>query len=335
MNTNTVKLIDHQIINHRHTHIDIDARHSLYTRRLFGRGESGGSVEQIMTPSEFDKEVSAAYKADRFRIKRMTGLLDVYDAWEGVLQYSNFGPARSNDDAVPQGVKDPSPHSFRFTKGVSDGKMTVLMQYKYHELEEQWHPRDADGIPVFPEDFPPPEDILERGLSLLSPEIWDLDAVKNKMMRVWKFDERQRAEWERFFNSVPMTTDDIRPTDAFKWTLPVLVSRKKAFRNTTNPTVSKEKKYESRPPVEVVVWSKQTRKKLKEDKRLQRIQIATDSQDSESSLDDDKSSQASCSSHSMTTRTRAQTSQVSIVFCDLLMSMMMRITNEKHRKLKN
>ena len=82
----------HVITHDRHTHIDIDARHSLYTRRLFGRGESGGSVEQIMTPTEFDKEVSAAYKADKFNMKRLSGLLDVYDAWEGVLQYSNFGP---------------------------------------------------------------------------------------------------------------------------------------------------------------------------------------------------------------------------------------------------
>jgi hypothetical protein len=189
---------------------------------------------------------------------------------------------------------------------------------------------------VFPDDFPPPEDILERGLSLLTPEMWDLDAVKNKMMRVWKFDERQRAEWERFFSSVPMTTDDIQPADAFKWTLPALVARKKTFRNTTNPTVSKQKKCESRPPVEVVVWSKQTKTKLKEDKRLHRIQIATDSQDSESTLDDDNSSQASYSSHSMTTRARSLTSsQVSIVFRDSVMSMIMKMTNEIHRNLKN
>ena len=266
----------------------------------------------------------------------MAGLLDVYDAWEGVLQYSNFGPARSNDDAVAQGAKDPSPHSFRFAKGVSDGKMTVLMQYKYHELEQQWHPRNADGIPVFPEDFPPPENILERGLSLLTPEMWDLDAVKKKMMRVWKFDEVQREEWERFFNSVPITTDDIQPDDAFTWTLPALVDRKKTFRNKTNQTVSKPMKCESRPPVEVVVWSKQTKTKLKEDKRLHRIQIATDSQDSESNVDDDNSSQASYSSHSMTTRARSLTSsQVSIVFRDSVMSMIMTMTNEIHRKLKN
>lgn len=266
-----------------------------------------------MTPTEFDKEVSAAYKADRFHIKRMSGLLDVYDAWEGILQYSNFGPSRSNDDAIAQGRKDPSPHSFRFTKGVSDGKMTVLMQYKYHELEQQWHPHDADGIPVFPEDFPPPEDILESTIPLLTPEIWDLDAVKNKMMRVWKFDERQHAEWERFFNSVPMTTDDIEPADTFKWTLPELVARKKTFRNSVNPTVSEHKKSESRPPVEVVVWSKNTKKTLNEEKRLRRIQYMADSNDSVSSLDDDNSSQTTTSSHSMTTRARSNMLHVSFI----------------------
>jgi hypothetical protein len=306
------ELCQPKIYTHRrHTHIDIDARHSLYTRRLFGRGEGAGSVEQIMTPSEFDKEVGAAYKSDTFRMIRMTGLLDVYDAWGGVLQYSNFGPSRLTEDAIAQGGKDPSPHSFRFIKAMSSGKMTVLMQYKYHELEQQWHPPDVEGIPVFPDDFPSPEEVLDRGLPLLTPSIWDFDTVKARMMKVWKFNDIQRAEWEQFFDSIPICTDDIKPSDAFKWTLPALVARKKQFREDGSAHVPVRKKSGPSPPVEVVVWSQHTKKNLKEEQRLRRIQHSTNSDDSESCLDDDKSSQSSSSCHSMTTRGRSRVMHVS------------------------
>ncbi len=60
-----------------HTHIDIDARHQIYTTYLGGRGQAGGPYDSTLTLSKFDSAITEAFKSDNFSIKRKYGLLDV------------------------------------------------------------------------------------------------------------------------------------------------------------------------------------------------------------------------------------------------------------------
>ena len=88
------------LVVHRHTHIDIDGRNAIYTTHLFGRGEAGGRVERVNTLSQFDAEVTKAYKTDRFLIKRLDGLLDVKAKWNMCLGYSKYGTTRTTSAAA-------------------------------------------------------------------------------------------------------------------------------------------------------------------------------------------------------------------------------------------
>ena len=136
---------------HRHTHIDIDGRNALYTTHLFGRKEAGGRVERVNTLSQFDAEVSKAYKKDHFHIKRLDGLLDVKAKWNLLLGYSKYGTTRNTSAAAKaQGGRQEEPmcmHFFRSTQAGSSG--VTIMQYKYKESDPFWMPYSCEGIPVF------------------------------------------------------------------------------------------------------------------------------------------------------------------------------------------
>ena len=252
-----------------HTHIDIDARHQIYTTFLKGRGESGGMRESILTLSEFDSALNQAYKTDKFSIKRKFGLLDVKTAWEGVLACSNFSPQRKHSDsAKAQGGADHEPMCFRFFKHqLQDGSEEVLMQYRYSEADTNWFPPDYAGIPVLEKYKLSPKQCMETTLSILNPKIWDFEIIKKNILRTWRLSEPQKLEWNNFFDSVPVCTSDVTPDMCFQWNLKKLVLRKKKVK----PAVQLEDPCEYDQQDEIIVWKNHTTKDVARERKIRAI----------------------------------------------------------------
>lgn len=252
-----------------HTHIDIDARHQIYTTFLKGRGESGGMRDSILTLNEFDSALTEAYKTDRFTIKRKFGLLDVKTAWEGVLACSNFSPQRKNSEtAKAQGGADHEPMCFRFFKHeLDDGSDQVLMQYRYSEADTTWLPYDHPGIPVLEKYKLTPKQCMETTLLTLNPKVWDFEIIKHNILRTWRLSEPQKNEWNDFFDSVPVTASDIIPELCFKWNLKMLVLRK----TKEKPSVPLEDPCEYNHADEIIVWSHHTKNDVKHERKIRGI----------------------------------------------------------------
>ena len=252
-----------------HTHIDIDARHQIYTTFLKGRGESGGMRDSILTLSEFDSALTEAYKTDKFTIKRKFGLLDVKTAWEGVLACSNFSPQRKNSEtAKAQGGADHEPMCFRFFKHeVEDGSDQVLMQYRYSEADTTWLPYDHAGIPVLEKYKLTPKQCMEMTLSTLNPKVWDFEIIKHNILRTWRLSEPQKNEWNDFFDSVPVSANEIIPELCFKWNLKMLVLRK----TKEKPPVPLEDPCEYLHPDEIIVWRCHTQNDVARERKIRGI----------------------------------------------------------------
>ncbi len=58
----------------RHTHADVDGRHSIYTKKIYGIGEQRGSKSILKTFEEFDPELISAFKKDKVQVLRYLGI---------------------------------------------------------------------------------------------------------------------------------------------------------------------------------------------------------------------------------------------------------------------
>jgi len=269
-----------------HTHIDIDARHQIYTTYLGGRGEAGGAYDSILTFSKFDKAITEAYKTDNFKIKRQWGLLDVKAAWEGILACSNFSPQRKNSAAaIAQGGADHEPMCFRFFKGDMDGKDQVLMQYRFSEADPTWVPYIHAGIPVLQNYHFSAEETRKNCLSILKPKLWDYGALKQNIFRHWSLSESETEEWNTFFDSIPTEVEDIPNEKRFNWNVQHLFTRKSA----THDAVPFSDPEEYDQPDEIVTWKGYTPSQLKEDRMIRGIKYKQKKSKSQCEMPSDSS----------------------------------------------
>ena len=216
-----------------HTHIDIDGRNALYTTYLFGRKEAGGRVERVNTLSKFDEEIAKAYKQDRFRIKRLGGLLDVKAKWNMWLGYSKYGTTRNTSAAAKaQGGREEEPMCLHFFRGQQPGSSKkTLMQYKYRESDSYWMPYNHEGIVVFSDYATSLGEGMFTSPDIAKPKDWpDKDKTCRYLLESSKLSAFDKMEWKSFFDNIPQTVADIPENKRFKWLLPEIAMRHKVAR---------------------------------------------------------------------------------------------------------
>ena len=201
----------------------------MYTRHLFGSGEGGGRVERVNTLSQFDAEVSKAYKTDRFFIKRLDGLLNVKLKWNFWLGYSKYGtPRNTSEAALLQGGRQEEPMCMFFFKSKHQ---VTLMKYKYKEIDPEWMPYTSkcEGIPVFSETALALGQDMFSSPEITQPKAWpDMDKVSRYLQNSNKLTAAEKREWTYFFDNIPNVSSDIPHNKRFKFLLPELATRHQA-----------------------------------------------------------------------------------------------------------
>ena len=242
-----------------HTHIDIDARHSIFSQHVNGRGQfSGGKVESLLTPSEFDAALKEAFKTDPVTVSRNHWVLDVKTQWQGWWGVTGgYGNVSSKTKhAIEAGGTEWEAHLYRVFRD-EDGN--VVLSYKKNELLEKWWPLDAP-IKMF-SSTAPVDDIaaLLRHPGHESPTEWTNRAKVQRNLVGGYFKGMSDAhiqEWRMFFDTVPEPSDlpSLDNELAFKWTLPALYERAKLFKSLP-PVVSirrEEVEFNPEPDFEVL-----------------------------------------------------------------------------------
>ena len=212
----------------RHTHIDIDGRNAIFSSHLFGRKEAGGKVEEVKTPSQFDREVAKAFITDKFHIVRKAGVFNCKEAWNKWLGYSRFGSARiSSKEAEAQGGRQEEPMCMHFFLGTAPGNQgKVLMQYKFREDDRYWAPYGHEGIPCFSANAPSQMEELLRHPGIRTPRAWpEKEAIRAYLVSCRKLTGSEKAEWQAFFACVPTCLEDMTEDQLFEWRLPELVQQ--------------------------------------------------------------------------------------------------------------
>jgi hypothetical protein len=216
-------------------------------------------VERVNTLSQFDAEVTKAYKRDRFLMKRLDGLLDVKAKWNKCLGYSKYGTTRTTSAAAKaQGGRQEEPMCMHFFRSKQPGSNGVtLMQYKYRESDLYWMPYSCEGIPVLSDHAKSLGAALFDSPEVAQPKDWpDKDKIYRHLMDHSKLSEGEKGEWKSFFDNIPSAAADIPVAKRFKWLLPDLALKCKAARGGA-AAVSERVGESSRPakPDERVVYS--------------------------------------------------------------------------------
>lgn len=216
-----------------HTHIDIDGRHAIFSMHFNGTKSSGGRVVQgIMTPAEFDREIKTPYKSDNVTVFRKYGLLAFADKVKGWLGFSNYGtPSKSSAHAVAQGGRDPEAHFFTYycdqTYGIS------RMRYKFCETDTIAIPSGEGIVVIVPEHLENARDLLNGDIDIKPLEEWtNRSSVHSNILRNSDMTPIQLEQWESWFDSCPVTADDVDASDdnsMVRWSTvkDALVKRKK------------------------------------------------------------------------------------------------------------
>ena len=188
-------------------------------------------MDQVNTFSQFDNEVSTAYKKDKFFMKRLEGLLDIRHSWNKWLRYRNYGTTKkSSRVAKAQGGRQEDVMCMRFYKNAAG---LVLMQYKYMESDRYWLPYNEDGIPVFSDNAPSTIEEKLQAPPIKDPVPWpERPQVEKHILEQAKVSDKELVEWQQFFNSIPECADDIPDSKRFKWLVPELAAKFKAARSS-------------------------------------------------------------------------------------------------------
>jgi hypothetical protein len=163
-------------------------------------------VERVNTLSQFDAEVTKAYKRDRFLMKRLDGLLDVKAKWNKCLGYSKYGTTRTTSAAAKaQGGRQEEPMCMHFFRSKQPGSNGVtLMQYKYRESDLYWMPYSCEGIPVFSDHAKSLGAALFDSPEIARPKDWpDKDKIYRHLADHAKFSEAEKGEWKLFLRQHP------------------------------------------------------------------------------------------------------------------------------------
>ena len=209
-----------------HTHIDVDARHSVWSQYVSGSRIRSAKEAEVRRPSAFDASLKMAFKTDRVEVVRKHFVLNVKARWEGWWAVkSGYGSVRKKTHYVTDsGAKDWTPHVYRIWK--EDG--VVVMQYKQNEAHEDWWPKEGP-IQLF--SGLAPVDVLNEVLAhpgFESPTVWDnMERVHANVIRGRRTTPDEVEEWNRFFETVPTpgTIPSVDDPLAFKWLLPDLYKR--------------------------------------------------------------------------------------------------------------
>jgi hypothetical protein len=229
-----------------------------------------------MTPSEFDREVVAAFKKDTFHLKRLEGLLDFKSLWNKWLNYEQYGTTRINSaQAKRQGGRAHEPMCLFFFMGDSEFPGQVLMKYKYRESDPYFMPYNHEGIPVLSDEARALPDLLVEPC-IVPPKAWpDKSAIEKYLTTQLDLTPAQKQEWRKFFDEIPERTEDIPESKKFKWILPQLAKTYQERRN--HPSSDGHRVGETEPPAkpdERVIWSQYTRADFNRDQRQREANYA-------------------------------------------------------------
>ncbi len=216
-----------------HTHIDIDGRHAIFSMHFNGTKDSGGRVVNgIMTPAEFDREIKAPYKKDRVTVFRKYGLLAFSDKVKGWLGFSNYGtPTKNSAHAILQGGRDPEAHYFTYYRDPALG--CSRMRYKFAETDTFALPVNEGIMVITADHIHDAMDLLNGDIDMKAMDEWtNRGAVQTNILGSKDLTPIQLEEWEEWFASCPVSTDDIDAEDdkcIVRWDVKELLSKRKEY----------------------------------------------------------------------------------------------------------
>ena len=143
----------------------------------------------------------------------------------------------------------------------------VLMQYKYMESDRYWLPYNVDGIPVFSDSAPCTREEKLQAPPIKDPVPWpERPQVEKHILEQAKLSDKERVEWQQFFDSIPECADDIPDSKCFKWGVPELAAKFKAARSS-HQQLSLSAGLDQRPDhmFEKVIWDKFTQQQWTQD----------------------------------------------------------------------
>eukprot|EP00300_Choanocystis_sp_HF-7_P007523 c15337_g1_i1.p1 GENE.c15337_g1_i1~~c15337_g1_i1.p1 ORF type:complete len:855 (+),score=130.87 c15337_g1_i1:156-2720(+) len=225
-----------------HTHNDVDAAFSHFTKRFFGWGKVPGLPGGISTMDEFDDEFKKSYEGSSMRYQRKIACLDFKALFCDCLGFENYGTTKKQSKAaLAQGGRDAEYHSIKI---YADERGIPHALGRYSELQNTWLPRNSPGVPVF----------NEKGMSMLAmllagtqkPSLAALDGwecrnlVESTLQRSRHFTDLQKKAWRDWFAELPDSLEDsrLKPEQTFRWDLDQWVSRVKEFRARRAPLCS-------------------------------------------------------------------------------------------------
>jgi hypothetical protein len=262
--------------------MDIDQRNSILSNYLKGRSTTPGRVDKIVTLSQFDKEVRAAY-VQKFDLKRKYGLLDASSVMDKWLGFKNYAPTkRGSKFATVMGHRDWEVLCYKF---FLDNKGIPCLRYRANELSDVWLPtKDKPPIHALSPEAPSTiQELLQIEFDIKEPREWpEWETVKRNIIRDNDMTSEQHAEWISFFDSVPKSKYDFETENCFTWTLPQLYANKQKWQVELHQLPDDSTDINDVIPHEILVHPGHTQTELnKEKKEMMAKKKAIDAADAE------------------------------------------------------
>eukprot|EP00300_Choanocystis_sp_HF-7_P005828 c14299_g1_i2.p1 GENE.c14299_g1_i2~~c14299_g1_i2.p1 ORF type:complete len:828 (+),score=117.56 c14299_g1_i2:197-2680(+) len=254
-----------------HTHNDVDASFSHFTKRFFGWGKVPGLAGGIKTMTEFDDEFKKSYEGSNIKFQRKIACLDLKALFADCLGFENYGTTKKKSKAaLAQGGRDPEYHSIKI---YADENGIPHALGRYSELQNTWLPRNSPGVPVFNDHG---QVILAKLLAgTLQPSLAELrTAVEKNLQASPQLSDLQKQTWKDWFQRLPNSLEDPRllSEHKFSWELREWIERVKNFRSRrpaqlSAPGSSTDNAAHEDLLTEQWVWSGHTRSQLQQEQR--------------------------------------------------------------------